>query len=78
MRYFRTAFAVALVAVAASSTTWISARQVPYDLIVRNGHIVDGTGNPWFAADVGIRGDRIVAVGSLAGRAPPGRSRHAD
>jgi N-acyl-D-amino-acid deacylase len=67
MRYFRTAFAVALVAVAASSTTWISARQAPYDLVVRDGHIVDGTGNPWFAADVGIRGDRIVAVGSLAG-----------
>lgn len=34
----------------------------PYDLIIRNGRVVDGTGNPWFFADVAVRGDRIVAV----------------
>jgi len=49
------------------ATHRVSAQQAPYDLIVRGGHIVDGTGNPWFAADVGIRGGRIVAIGSLAG-----------
>jgi dihydroorotase/N-acyl-D-amino-acid deacylase len=32
------------------------------DLIIRGGRIVDGTGNPWFVADVGIKGDAIVAV----------------
>jgi len=42
-------------------------QQAAYDLIIRNGHVVDGTGNPWFAADVAVRGDRIVAVGRLAG-----------
>lgn len=36
-----------------------------YDLIIRNGHILDGTGNPWYAADVAIRGDRIAAIGDL-------------
>ena len=36
-----------------------------YDLIIRNGHIIDGTGSPWYAADVGIRAGRIAAVGSL-------------
>ncbi len=36
-----------------------------YDLILRNGRIVDGTGNPWFQADVAIRGDRIAAIGPL-------------
>src|SRR5206468_6505294 len=36
-----------------------------YDLLIRNGHIVDGAGNPWFAADVAVSGDRIVAVGDL-------------
>jgi N-acyl-D-aspartate/D-glutamate deacylase len=37
----------------------------PYDLVVRNGRIVDGTGNPWFHGDVAVRGDRIVAVGRV-------------
>jgi N-acyl-D-aspartate/D-glutamate deacylase len=37
-----------------------------YDLIIRGGRIVDGTGNPWFQGDVAIRGDRIAAVGKLA------------
>ncbi|OYW16984.1 MAG: N-acyl-D-aspartate/D-glutamate deacylase, partial [Planctomycetales bacterium 12-60-4] len=41
------------------------AADAPYDLVIRNGHIVDGTGNPWFAGDVAIRGDRIVAIGKL-------------
>ena len=35
----------------------------PYDLVIRGGTIVDGTGNPWFLGDVAIRGDRIAAVG---------------
>jgi dihydroorotase/N-acyl-D-amino-acid deacylase len=37
----------------------------PYDVIIANGRIVDGTGAPWFRADVGIRGDRIVYIGDL-------------
>ena len=36
-----------------------------YDLIIRNGHIIDGTGNPWYAADLAIQGDRIAAIGDL-------------
>ena len=39
----------------------------PYDLVIRNGHIVDGTGSPWYSADVGIRGGRIAAIGRLEG-----------
>ncbi|MFO0957937.1 MAG: D-aminoacylase [Isosphaeraceae bacterium] len=35
----------------------------PYDLVLRNGRIVDGTGNPWYRGDLAIRGDRIVALG---------------
>ncbi len=34
----------------------------PLDLIIRGGKIVDGTGNPWFVGDLGIRGDRIVKI----------------
>ena len=36
-----------------------------YDVIIRNGKIVDGTGNPWYHADIAIQGDRIVAIGNL-------------
>src|SRR5262245_41717074 len=41
-----------------------------YDLVIRGGKIVDGTGNPWYVGDVAIRGDRIVAVGRFSGSAP--------
>lgn len=39
----------------------------PYDVVIRNGHIVDGTGSPWYAGDVAIKSGRIAAVGDLAG-----------
>jgi N-acyl-D-amino-acid deacylase len=38
------------------------------DLIVAGGRIVDGMGNPWYRADIGIRNGRIVEIGHLAGR----------
>ncbi|WP_020474343.1 N-acyl-D-amino-acid deacylase family protein [Zavarzinella formosa] len=41
------------------------AQEATYDLVIRGGKIVDGTGNPWFVGDVAIRGDKIVAVGSV-------------
>jgi N-acyl-D-aspartate/D-glutamate deacylase len=44
----------------------------PYDLVIRGGQIVDGTGNPWFVGDLAIRGDRIAAVGWV-GRDIPAR-----
>ncbi len=37
----------------------------PLDVVVAGGRVVDGTGNAWFRADVGIRGDRIVRIGDL-------------
>ncbi|MBI2620145.1 MAG: D-aminoacylase [Ignavibacteriales bacterium] len=38
-----------------------------FDILIVNGTLIDGTGNPWFRADIGIRGERIVAVGMLRG-----------
>ena len=40
-----------------------------YDLLILNGRIVDGTGNPWFVGDVGINGGSIVKVGKITGNA---------
>lgn len=36
-----------------------------YDLLIRNGHLIDGTGSPWYAADIAIRDGHIVAIGHL-------------
>jgi dihydroorotase/N-acyl-D-amino-acid deacylase len=41
------------------------AAQPAFDLIIENGHIIDGTGSPWYSADLGIRGGRIAAIGKL-------------
>ncbi len=51
--------ALAIAAVAAT----ISFGQVPpYDLVMRNGRIVDGTGSPWYRSDLAIRGDLIARI----------------
>jgi N-acyl-D-aspartate/D-glutamate deacylase len=43
--------------------------QPDFDILVIGGRLMDGSGNPWRRADVGIRGERIVAVGRLTGSA---------
>src|SRR4026209_782713 len=35
----------------------------PYEIVITNAKIVDGTGNPWYYGDVAIRGDRIATIG---------------
>jgi N-acyl-D-aspartate/D-glutamate deacylase len=38
-----------------------------FDLVIRNGHIIDGSGSPWYSGDIGIRAGRIAAIGQLSG-----------
>ena len=42
------------------------AADAPFDIVIVNGHIIDGTGSPWYSGDVGIRGGRIAAIGNLS------------
>ncbi len=44
----------------------VSAFAADYDVLIRNARVIDGSGNPWFRADVGVRDGRIAAVGKLA------------
>ncbi|MGC1782855.1 MAG: D-aminoacylase [Acidobacteriaceae bacterium] len=37
-----------------------------YDIVITHGHIIDGTGSPWYSGDIGIRDGRIAAIGSLS------------
>ncbi|MGO9404304.1 MAG: N-acyl-D-amino-acid deacylase family protein [Terriglobales bacterium] len=50
-------------------STFAFAADSPFDLVISNGHIVDGTGSPWYSGDVGIRDGRIAAIGNLSGAA---------
>ena len=45
----------------------LACQQKPYDVVIRNGHIVDGTGSPWYAGDIAIRDGRIATVGPVLG-----------
>ena len=52
-----------------ASARALHAQDDVYDLVIRNGRIIDGTGSPWYAGDLGIRGGRIAAIGRLDGAA---------
>ncbi len=63
--------ALALLAPLAPTLLGLQAPQAPlalgpFDILIKNGRILDGSGNPWYRADIGITGDRIRAMGMLA------------
>jgi N-acyl-D-amino-acid deacylase len=45
------------------------AADAPFDLVITNGHIIDGTGSPWYSGDIGIRDGHIAAIGNLSAAA---------
>jgi N-acyl-D-amino-acid deacylase len=65
LRFFA---AAALAALSALTITSHAQQPAPsFDLLIRNGRVFDGTGNPWLPADIGVRDGRIAAVGRLGG-----------
>src|SRR6202022_3150926 len=60
MRSLVTVFAIILVCTARTG-----AAAQTFDVLIRNGHLMDGTGSPWYSGDIGIRNGRIAALGRL-------------
>jgi N-acyl-D-amino-acid deacylase len=61
LRLSRLLFVIAL-----AGACVLSAQTQTFDLVVTNGHIIDGTGSPWYSADIGIRDGKIAAIGNLS------------
>src|SRR5712691_9908502 len=55
------------------SVLLFAAAASPYDIVIRNARIIDGTGSPWYAGDLAIRAGKSAAIGNL-GDAPARRS----
>ena len=57
-----------VVAVVPLAAQQLAASAAPYDVVIRNGRVLDGAGNPWIAADVAIRDGRFVRIGVVTER----------
>jgi N-acyl-D-amino-acid deacylase len=65
---FRFATAAALGTTTLSATLrGQAAPNAPYDVVIRNGRVLDGEGNPWILADVAIKDGRFARIGKIAG-----------
>jgi len=70
MRIVRSVLAI-LIVLTCTPSMWPVLQ--PFDVVITNGHIIDGTGSPWYSGDVGIRDGKIAAIGNLA-NAPRSRT----
>jgi N-acyl-D-aspartate/D-glutamate deacylase len=62
------AWLTACIAVCALGSMRAQTPDPAYDVVIRNGRVLDGEGNPWIRADVAIQGGRFVKIGKIAGR----------
>jgi N-acyl-D-amino-acid deacylase len=65
-RFAQFVFSIAFAGLACLSVP-SQAAQAPtaFDLVIVNGHIIDGTGSPWYSGEIGIRNGKIAAIGNL-------------
>ena len=66
MKFRRLNVLLAVTLLFASARLLPAQMSTPFDLVITNGHIIDGTGSPWYSGDVGIRDGRVAAIGNLA------------
>lgn len=72
MKHLRAYFTVALIYLIVSAgsalPTLSQTVEFPYDIVIRNGRVLDGAGNPWIVADVAIKNGRFVRIGRIDGK----------
>src|SRR5947209_8345681 len=61
----RITFTIVIILIFASNPVRAQAPS-SFDIVVTNGHIIDGTGSPWYSGDLGIRDGKIIAIGNLS------------
>src|SRR5271154_4365068 len=66
MQSYKPYFLLTIILLLASSRLPAQTSTPAFDLVITNGHIIDGTGSPWYSGDVGIRDGKIVAIGNLS------------
>jgi N-acyl-D-amino-acid deacylase len=55
-----------LIVLSCTSPLWPALPPQRFDLVITNGHVIDGTGSPWYSGDIGIRDGKIAAIGNLS------------
>jgi N-acyl-D-aspartate/D-glutamate deacylase len=65
MKNYMRGFAVGVALLCAGMAAAQTSAGRPFDVVIVDGHIIDGTGSPWYSGDVGIRDGRIAAIGNL-------------
>jgi len=63
--FFQTFLAI-LVVLGSDFYVWPVPPLQTFDIVITNGHIIDGTGSPWYSGDIGIRDGKIAAIGNLS------------
>ncbi|HEY1270996.1 MAG TPA: D-aminoacylase [Terriglobales bacterium] len=69
MSYLRLRFLAPIAVLVISAMSLHGQGTAPFDIVILNGRIIDGTGSPWYSGDVGIRAGKIAAIGNLSGMA---------
>src|SRR5208283_448074 len=66
MKRHRNLLLVVILSLGAAQSLPAQSSAPAFDLVITNGHIIDGTGSPWYSGDVGIRDGKIAAIGNLS------------